>query len=102
METAALSIMTLVSALFIGLVFGGAIVFFFRRIALLRQLRIAQRRAARTVAEARLEAKDVLSEAREGAEKVKSTAEGEYRERRSEVQRQENRLSAKTEPLDRR
>ena len=66
-----------------------------------RQLRIAQRKAARMVAEARDEAKDVLSEAKEEAEKIKSAAEAEYRERRSELQRQENRLSHKTETLER-
>jgi ribonuclease Y len=86
----------------IGIIAGGAIVFFFRRMVINRQLRIAQRKAARTVAEARLEAKDVLSEAKEEAEKVKSAAEAEYRERRSELQRQENRLSSKTETLERR
>ena len=54
----------LVSIFFIGLIFGGVIVFFFRRMALLRQLRTAQRKAARMVAEARDEAKEVLNEAK--------------------------------------
>jgi len=92
----------LVSIFVIGIILGGAIVFFFRRMVINRQLRIAQRKAARTVAEARDESKDVLREAKDEAEKVKSVAEGEYRERRSELQRQESRLSTKTETLERR
>ena len=91
----------LVSILVIGIIFGGAIVFFFRRMAINRQLRIAQRKAARTVAEARLEAKNVLQEAKGEAEKVKSAAEAEHRERRTELQRQESRLTSKTETLER-
>ncbi len=93
--------LALIMAFFIGMIGGGMAVFFFRRMVINRQLRIAQRKAARTVAEARLESKDVLREAKEEVEKVKSTAESEYRERRSELQRQENRLSAKTETLER-
>jgi len=90
------------SMLVIGTILGGAIVFFFRRMALLRQLRNAQRRAARTVAEARDEAKEVLNEAKDEVEKIKVTSAGEYRDRRSELQRQENRLATKTETLERR
>ena len=89
-------------ALFIGLMVGGAIVFFFRRMALLRQLRNAQRKAARMVAEARDEAKAIMTESKEEADKNKTAAETELRERRSELQRQENRLSSKTESVDRR
>ncbi len=92
----------LIMTFFIGVVLGGTVVFFFRRMAINRQLRVAQRKAARTVAEARLEAKNALNEAKEEAEKVRSTADTEYRERRAELQRQENRLSSKTETLERR
>jgi len=94
-------VVALISMFFIGMIGGGAVVFFFRRMVINRQLRTAQRKAARTVAEARLEAKDVVNEAKEEAEKVKATSEAEYRERRSELQRQENRLGSKTETLDR-
>jgi len=86
----------------IGAILGGMVIFFFRRMAVNRQLRTAQRKAARMVAEARLEAKDTLREAKEETEKIKTTAEAEYRERRSELQRQENRVSSKTETLERR
>jgi len=64
-------------------------------------MRIAERKAARMVASASAESKEVLREAREGAEKAKLTAEAEYRERRAELQRQENRLSQKGETLER-
>jgi len=66
-----------------------------------RQIRVAERKAARMVAGARDEAKGVLNETQEEARKIKNSADAEYRERRSEVQRQENRLSQKSESLDR-
>ena len=101
METG-LVYVALVSMFFIGLVFGGLIVFLFRRMAINRQLRTAQRKAAKTVAEAREESKDILREAKEEIERNKAKNETELRERRSELQRQENRLSSKTETLERR
>ncbi len=85
----------------IGIIFGGAIIFFFRRIAINRQLRAAQRKAVKTIAEARDEAKIILKDAKDEADKTKATADGEYRQRRGELQRQENRLSGKIESLDR-
>lgn len=92
----------LVIAIFIiGIIGGGAIVFFFRRMVINHQQRLAQRKASRTLAEARLEAKDVLREAKTEADKAKVTAEAEYRERRAELQRQESRLASKTETLER-
>jgi len=94
-------ILALVSIFVIGVIAGGAAVFFTRQMVVNRQLRIAQRRAARMVAEARLEAKNVLGESKEEVDKIKSVAEAEHRERRSELQRQESRLSAKAETLER-
>ena len=90
-----------VSIFVIGVILGGAIVFFFRRMAINRLIRLAQRRAARTLVEAREEAKEATDKARGEAERLKSATEAEYRERRSELQRQENRLSSKTETLER-
>jgi ribonuclease Y len=101
METG-LVYVALVSMFVIGLVSGGVIVFFFRRMAINRQLRTAQRKAARTVAEAREESKAILRESKEEIERNKAKSETELRERRSELQRQENRLSSKTENLERR
>ena len=85
----------------IGVIFGGMAAFLSRRIMFNRQIRIAERKAAKMVADARLESKDVLNEARQESEKMKSTAGTEYRERRSELQREENRLSQKAATLER-
>ncbi len=92
----------LIAVLVIGGIAGGAVVFFFRRMVINRQLRGAQRKAARIVAESRDAAKGIVNEAKQEADKARATAEAEYRERRSEVQRQENRLASKTEALERR
>jgi len=53
------------------------------------------------IAEAKNEAQNTLRQIREETDKIKSTTEVEYRERRLELQRQENRLSQKGETLDR-
>jgi ribonucrease Y len=84
----------------IGVVFGGMALFFFRRVLVTRQLRIAQRKAGRVVTEAQVESKKIIDEANMGAEKIKASADGELRERRVELQRQENRLSQKIETLE--
>jgi len=90
-----------ISSFIIGAVLGGAVVFFFRRMAVNRLIRAAERKAARMVAEARVEAKELTDKARADAEKAKTSAEAESRERRAELQRQENRLQSRTENLDR-
>jgi len=91
----------LISVFVIGVISGATAAFLFRRTMFDRQMHIAERKAARMVADARLESKGVLSEAKQEAEKIKSTAEAGYRERRSELQRGENRLSQKAETLER-
>ena len=101
MEGGALVYIALFFSFIIGLIFCGSAAFLSRRLMFNRQLRIAERRAARMVAEARNEAKSVLQEAQEEAKKNKAATDTEYRERRSELQRQENRLSQKQETLDR-
>jgi ribonuclease Y len=90
-----------ISSFIIGVVLGGAVIFFFRRMAVNRLIRAAERKAARMIVEARAEAGGVTEKAREDAEKIKTSAETEYRERRTELQRQENRLQSKTENADR-
>jgi ribonuclease Y len=91
----------LISIFAIGVILGGAIIFFFRRMAVNRLLRNAQRKAARIVTEARDESRELAEKAKEEADKFKSLTEAEYRERRSELQRQENRLASKTETVER-
>jgi len=85
----------------IGIIFGGMAAFLSRRMMIGRQMRIAERKAARMIAEARTESKNVLSVAREETEKARLATEAEYRERRSELQRQESRLAQKGETLER-
>jgi len=101
MEIGIVYYIALVSIFVIGIIAGGIVVFFARRMLINRQIRIAERKAARMIAESRLESKNVLSEAKREAEKTKSAAEADYRERRSQLQNQENRLSQKTENLER-
>lgn len=91
----------LVSIFFIGIILGGGTVFFIRKAIVNRQLRIAERKAARIVSEAEVKSKSILHEAREEVDKTKSQAGAEYRERRNELQRQENRLAQKGESLER-
>ncbi len=95
-------ILAIVMAGVIGLIAGGLIVYFFRRMTLLRQLRNAQRRAARMVSEAREESDTLLRETKDEVEKNRTKTETDLRERRSELQRQENQLSSKTETVERR
>jgi len=95
------SILGIFFSFVIGVIFGGMAAFLSRRVMFNRQIRIAERKAAKMVADARVESKGVLDEARQEAEKIKSTAESGYRERRAELQREENRLSQKTETLER-
>ncbi len=85
----------------IGAVLGGMAAFLSRRLIFNRQLRIAERKAAKMVAEARNESKDILQESQEEAKRIKGSADSDYRERRSELQKQENRLNQKQETLDR-
>jgi len=85
----------------IGVTFGGMAVLLWRRMVFNRQLRIAERRASRTIALAETEAKKVIDIAQDEGRKIKANAEGEYRERRAELQRQENRLTQKLETLER-
>jgi ribonuclease Y len=100
-QSAALIYIALIAMFVIGVIAGGLIVFFFRRMAVNRQLRAAQRKAARAVAEAREEAKGALNEAKVEADKVKAAAEGEARQRRIEMQRLESRLASRTEAVER-
>ncbi|HUV56401.1 MAG TPA: ribonuclease Y [Dehalococcoidales bacterium] len=95
------NILTVFFSFVIGVVFGGMAAFLLARVWISRQIHIAERTAARVVVEAKNESKNALREAREEADKIKSVSETEYRERRSELQRLENRLSQKGESLER-
>ncbi len=98
---ATLTYIAIVFAFIIGAIMGGAAFFLSRRVIFNRQMRFAERKAAKMVNEARNEAKDLLTEAQNESKRTKTAAENEYRERRSELQKQENRLNQKSETLDR-
>jgi len=84
----------------IGVIFGSMAMLLSRGMMANRQIRIAQKKAAKIVAESRLEAKNILNESKGEIDKVKSLADNEFRERRSELQRQENRLTQKEATLE--
>jgi ribonuclease Y len=84
----------------IGLVFGIVGLFIFRRVLFDRQIRIAERKAVKITADAKLEAKTALEDAQNESKRIKTNAENDYRERRTEVQKQESRLTQKSEVLD--
>jgi ribonuclease Y len=85
----------------IGTVLGIMAAFMSRRMVFNRQLRIAERKAARMIVEAKNESKVVIQDAQEEAKQIRVSAENELRERRNEVQKLENRLNQKGETLDR-
>jgi len=84
----------------IGLVFGIVGLFIFRRVLFDRQIRIAERKAVKITADAKIEAKTALEDAQNESKRIKTNAENDYRERRAEVQKQESRLTQKSETLD--
>jgi ribonuclease Y len=100
MEITPIFFLVYISSFIIGVVFGGMILFLTRRFMLNREIRIAERKAARIVAEAKNEAKAAVDKAKEESDKIKSAADSEYRERRIELTRQEGRLAQKIDSLD--
>jgi len=99
MDLTTLNTVTIAFSFIIGAVAGAAFVFFFRRFRLNQEMRLAERKAAKIQAEAEHKAKDILREGKAEADKLKSSAEVEYRERRAELQRSENRLMQKETTL---
>jgi ribonuclease Y len=85
----------------IGVIFGGMALLLSRGMMANRQIRIAQKKAAKIVAEAGIEAKSVINEAKLEIDKSKTITDNEIRERRAEIQRQENRLNQKEVTLER-
>ena len=85
----------------IGMVLGAVLWAIFRGAIIGRKQRIAERRAARIIADAEIRSKGIINEARQEIEKSRASAEAESRERRVEIGRQENRLSQKLENLER-
>jgi len=77
MGTDIIVIVAIFFAFIIGAVFGGMGAFIFRRVMFNRQIRIAERKAAKMMADARDETKGILNEAQDEAKRLKSTAEVE-------------------------
>jgi len=98
--SATASILAIFFSFVIGVVFGGMAAFLSRGMLANRQIRIAQRKAAKIVAEARAEGKDILNDSKNEADRLKAATEAECRERRNELQRQENRLTQKEATLE--
>ncbi|MDD5126799.1 MAG: ribonuclease Y [Dehalococcoidales bacterium] len=88
-------------AFLIGAIFGGMAAFLSRQMVFNRKLRIAERKAARIIVEAKGRAEKVIQEAQGESQKTKTAVENEYRERRNELHRQETRLTQKMETLER-
>src|SRR5664279_5641942 len=93
--------LTVLAAFMIGAVAGGFFISISRQLIYSRQLRVAQRKATHTVAEANAEAKVIAQSARDEAEKMRMANENELRERRTELAKQENRVTQKVETLER-
>ncbi len=93
--------LTFLAAFIIGAVAGGALITWSRQLIITRQLRVAQRKAAHTIAESRVEAKNIVQESRDEADKVRQANDAEMRERRTELAKQENRVTQKVETLER-
>ncbi len=98
--TEAIYFTSFIFSFLIGVVAGGMILFLTRRVMLNREIRIAERKAARITAEAKNEARETVDKARGEADKIKGATETEYRERRVELTRQEGRLAQKMDSLD--
>ncbi len=101
MEGGAITYIALFFSLIIGMIAGGAIAFFSRRVIFNRQIRFAERKAAKMVAEARNESKELLQQAQEEIKRSRAAMDNDYRERKAELQKQENRLNQKNETLER-
>src|SRR5512140_3505872 len=85
----------------VGLLVGAAAGFMVRRTSVGTSLQQAEEQASRVLAEAESRQKELLLAAKEETLQLRNTSDSEIRERRSEVQRIEQRLIQKEENLDR-
>ena len=92
----------IVLAVLVALGIGGATGFFFRASIFGKRVKNAGEEASRIVAEAEEQRKRALLEAKEEALSMRTSAEGDLRERRSELQSQERRLANREENIERR
>jgi ribonuclease Y len=85
----------------VGLLVGAAAGFMVRRNTVGTSLQQAEEQASRVLAEAESRQKELLLAAKEEGLQLRNTVDSEIRERRTEVQRIEQRLTQKEENLDR-
>ena len=90
----------IVSGFIIGLICGAVAILMSRGFYANRQIRAGQKRATRIVTEARNESKTIIADARAEIDKSRLASENEARERRAELQRQENRMVQKEANLE--
>ena len=89
-------------AVLVGLVVGAVGGYFGRRLFLGKRYEAAKQEASQVLEDAKEKERSLLLEAKEDALSVRSAAETEVRERRSELQRTEQRLSSREENVERR
>ena len=94
----------IISAL-LGLIVGGAVIYFYMKKVNESKVNGAKNSAELIIDEAKREAealkKEALLEAKDETHKIRTEAEKDIRERRAELQKQENRLLQREENLDR-
>ena len=95
-----MDIIIAVLAVLVGLGIGATGGYFGRRVLSARRGSLARDEASRFLEAAREQERELLIEAKEEALRIKSAAEAELRERRSEVQRIERRVANREENLD--
>jgi len=98
---ATLVYIAIIFAFIIGAILGGVAFFLSRRVIFNRQIRFAERKAAKMVSEARNESKELLQQVQDEIKRSRAQADNDYRDRKSELAKQENRLNQKNETLDR-
>ncbi len=101
LNSALMSGVVIAAVFVIGIVLGAILYMVFRGALISRRQRISERKALRIESEAKTQAKHIIDDSKIEAEKMKAAAENDYRQRRGEVTRQENRLSQKIDSLDR-
>ncbi|MQF48785.1 ribonuclease Y [SAR202 cluster bacterium AC-647-N09_OGT_505m] len=97
-----MDVLIIVLAVLIALGIGGATGFFIRASIVGRRAKHASEEAARVLEEAEDQRKRAVLEAKEEALSIRTSAEADLRERRSELQRQERRVANREENLERR
>jgi len=93
--------MLLVPIVLLTLLLGVAIGFLTRNLIMGRRVRHAEKDAAKILNDAITKQKEILLESKEEVLKIKADVESETRSRRSDLHRQERRISQKEENLDR-